>query len=98
MPKVPQWVEQAVGDFFHTAVRDDEDWEELKEGRWANIVSIHYPPAAMVYYIVERLEDDGEWYELSGTFYTEELAESNAKKHAYNDAKPCRVRMVVEDV
>lgn len=100
--KVPRWVEQALGEFEGTSPREDEAWEKLDFDTYSTVVSIIYPPVAKVYFVVDALLPDhpesvNGWREIAGEHLIQEFAENAARKRAYNEQIPYRVRKVVWD-
>lgn len=93
MTDIPWWVEESYETFLDTSARSDE-WIQDGPETFSKIRSIHYPPRVHVLFVVDALKDDG-WVELPGTHYSEEIADNAARKRAYSDAIPHRVRIVV---
>jgi hypothetical protein len=94
---IPYWVPEAANEFLDTERFIDDGWVQIDPKRYSKVVAIHYAPVAMVYYVVDRLVEGGEWKQLDGTHFSQELADNAARKRAYNDDVPHRVRMVVWD-
>ncbi len=97
---LPWWASEGVSEFENpgkpwNGVTLTGNWTEHSEEMFSTVKSIHYPTRAHVFYVVDMLEDGGTWKELTGIYYTEELADNNAKRHAYEKRVPHRVRLVV---
>jgi hypothetical protein len=95
-PLMDETMKTEVYRFLRSSVGDDQGWLQDDPLRWSKVVEIHYPPLYMIYYVVDKLAEDG-WVELSGTHFSLELANNAARKRAYNDNIPHRVRLVVWD-
>lgn len=93
MSDIPWWVQESVEYYgFSNRVLP---WEKHSEEMYSLVSGIHYPPRAHVFYVVDALQDDGSWKELKGEHYVKALAENAARRRAYNDRIPHRVRIVV---
>lgn len=106
MPDIPKWVRKAAQFFLdpNNGLPLSAGWvPENEHGkRWSLVLDIHYPQDYMCYYVIDVLKPkhpeavDG-WYELEGTFWVKELADSAARKKTYYSQEPHRVRLVVWD-
>lgn len=93
-------------DLFHQPTRwraPRGSWNQDNPGQWSRTVAIHYPPAIHIFYVVDALRpdhpnaDDSGWFQLEGTHMIKELADNVARKRAYYDQVPYRVREVAWD-
>lgn len=94
--EMPWWVEDSSLTFTSETAFVDTGWRKDENDRWSIPVALYYTPAAHVFYVVERLVEGG-WVELKGEHYAMAMAENAAKRRAYADRVPHRVRMVVVD-
>ena len=100
--KVPGWVDQALNEFDGTTPREEDVWFKSDSAEWSSVTAIIYPPIAKVYYVVDELLPDhpesvNGWRECAGEHLLEEFAFNSARKRAYNNQNPCRIRKVVWD-
>lgn len=92
----PYWVSESLANFL--GKRAYRGFDQIDEKTWTKLVRIHYPPLAHVFYVVDALKNAEEgWVQIPGEHLIEELAHNAARKRAYNDAIPHRVRIVVKD-
>lgn len=100
--KTPKWVKQALREFSATAPREKGVWYRTEDDAWSTVEAIIYPPVAKVYYVVDALLPDhpesvNGWREIAGEHLVKQLAVNAARKRAYYDQIPYRIRKVVWD-
>ena len=95
---MPQWAKNALAPFYDVDGREgDFEWQQDDPKRFSRSAGIAYPSDAMHYFVVDRLTPEKGWVEQEGTHWVLATAFSNARKKAYYDQTPYRVREVVWD-
>lgn len=99
MTDIPWWVDESEETFLNPTDADvPHGWWKVDDSieLYTHAVTIHYPPRVHVFYVLDKLDtDSGEWKEINGFHHSKELADNSARKRAYDDKTPYRVRIVV---